>query len=177
MKCSGAAPVFFTFLFLLFWAMRCLKSDWLGSKGCGPGIRQSCDALHCGQRHYLHDDLRAITLQPVLIQAPPIELWPAVVARLAAPADVEELLLKPIRAGMQSLPPGDIENLNALARFSPPGRRLRRPKRLRAPCNSHGKRGRCHTCKGLLSMAMSFRTVPMRPTTARLCHHNPGAPR
>jgi len=70
-------------------------------KECGPGIRQSCDALHCGQRHYLHDDLRAITLRPALIQAPPIELWPAVVARVEVPADVEELLLRPIRAGIQ----------------------------------------------------------------------------
>jgi hypothetical protein len=68
-------------------------------KECGPGIRQSCDALHCGQRHYLHDDLRTIKLQPALIQAPPIELWPAVVARVEVPADVEEVLLKPIRAG------------------------------------------------------------------------------
>jgi hypothetical protein len=71
-------------------------------KECGPGIRLSCDALHCGQRHYLHDDLRATKLQPALIQAPPIELWPAVVTRVAAPADVEELLLKPMRAGIQS---------------------------------------------------------------------------
>ena len=71
-------------------------------KECGPGIRMSCDALHCGQRHYLHDDLQAIKLQPALIEAPPIELWPVVVARVAAPADVEELLLKPIQAGMQS---------------------------------------------------------------------------
>ena len=72
-------------------------------KECGPGIRQSCDALHCGQRHYLHDDLKAITLQPALIQAPPIELWPQVVTRVAVPADVEELLLKPIRAGIWNL--------------------------------------------------------------------------
>jgi len=71
-------------------------------KECGPGIRRSCDALHCGQRHYLHDDLRCIRLQPALIQAPPIELWPAVVARVAAPADVEELLLKPLRTGLQN---------------------------------------------------------------------------
>jgi hypothetical protein len=70
-------------------------------KECGPGIRRSCDALHCGQRHYLHDDLRAIKLQPALIQAPPIELWPAVVPRVEGPGDVEELLLKPIRAGIQ----------------------------------------------------------------------------
>ena len=70
-------------------------------KECGPGIRRSCDALHCGQRHYLHDDLRAITLDSALIQAPPIELWPAVVPRVEVPADVEEVLLKPIRAGLQ----------------------------------------------------------------------------
>ena len=84
-----------------------LGGNYLGRtcpwKECGPGIRQSCDALHCGQRHYLHDDLRAIKLQSALIQAPPIELWPAVVARVEVPADVEEVLLKPIRAGMQSL--------------------------------------------------------------------------
>ena len=38
------------------------KGNYLGRtchwKNCGPGIRMSCDALHCGQRHYLHDDLR-----------------------------------------------------------------------------------------------------------------------
>ena len=73
-------------------------------KECGPGIRMSCDALHCGQRHYLHDDLRTIRLESALIQAPPIELWPAVVARVAVPTDVEELLLKPIRVGLQNLP-------------------------------------------------------------------------
>jgi hypothetical protein len=71
-------------------------------KECGPGIRMSRDALHCGRRHYLHDDLRAIKLQPALIQAPPIELWPAVVARVDVPADVEELLLKSVRAGLGS---------------------------------------------------------------------------
>jgi hypothetical protein len=70
---------------------------------CGPGIRRSCDALHCGQRHYLHDDLRAIALESALIQAPPIELWPAVAARVEVPADVEEALVKPIQAGIQNL--------------------------------------------------------------------------
>jgi hypothetical protein len=74
-------------------------------KECGPGIRQSCDALHCGQRRYLHDDLCAIKLQSALIQAPPIELWPVLVPRVEVPADVEELLLKPIRADLQSLAP------------------------------------------------------------------------
>jgi hypothetical protein len=82
-------------------------------KECGPGIRQSCDALHCGQRHYLHDDLRAITFDPALIQAPPIELWPAVVPRVEVPADVEEVLLKPMRAGMQHHPPATSERAEA----------------------------------------------------------------
>jgi len=53
--------------------------DYLGRlcpwKRCGPGIRASCDALHCGRRLYLHDDLDAIRLPPSLIAEPPIELW------------------------------------------------------------------------------------------------------
>jgi hypothetical protein len=83
-------------------------------KECGPGIRQSCDALHCGQRHYLHDDLHAITLPSALIEAPPIELWPVVVARVEVPPDVEEVLLAPIRAGIQiqagQCPPTETED-------------------------------------------------------------------
>jgi predicted nucleotidyltransferase len=83
-----------------------LRGNYLGRtcpwKECGPGIRLSCNALHCGQRHYLHDDLQAIKLQLALIEAPPIELWPVVVARVSAPTDVEELLLKPIRSNMQN---------------------------------------------------------------------------
>jgi hypothetical protein len=72
-------------------------------KECGPGIRMSCQAQHCGQRHYLYDDLQNIQLESAVIQAPPIELWPAVVPRVEVPADVEEVLLKPIRAGMRDL--------------------------------------------------------------------------
>jgi hypothetical protein len=30
-------------------------------KQCGPGIRASCDALHCGRRPFLHDDLATIS--------------------------------------------------------------------------------------------------------------------
>jgi hypothetical protein len=45
-------------------------------KQCGPGIRASCDALHCGRRPYLHDDLETIKLPPNLIASPPLELWP-----------------------------------------------------------------------------------------------------
>lgn len=55
-----------------------------------------CDALHCGRRPYLHDDLRTITLERSLIIAPPLELWPHIVTRVAVPADVEQSLLTPL---------------------------------------------------------------------------------
>ena len=66
-------------------------------RDCGPGIRQSCDARNCGLRHYLHDDLDAVRLEPALIARPPIVLWPQVEAHVAAPADVAEGLLRPLR--------------------------------------------------------------------------------
>ena len=66
-------------------------------KRCGPGIRISCDALHCGRRPYLHDDLETICLDEGLVVAPPIELWPQVVARMSVPGDVERELLLPLR--------------------------------------------------------------------------------
>ncbi len=65
---------------------------------CRPGIRQSCDALHCGQRPYLHDDLDTIKLDQHLIAAPPLELWPQVVARVLVPQDVEQNLIVPLEA-------------------------------------------------------------------------------
>jgi hypothetical protein len=66
-------------------------------KECGPGIRISCDALHCGRRPYLHDDLQTVRLEEDLIRAPPIQLWPAIVARVPVPGDVELELLCPLR--------------------------------------------------------------------------------
>ena len=45
-------------------------------KDCGPGIRASCDAVHCGLRKYLHDDFGSIHLDSSLINDPPIVLWP-----------------------------------------------------------------------------------------------------
>ncbi len=66
-------------------------------KRCGPGIRISCDALHCGRRHYLHDDLKTVRLSDDLIAAPPIELWPQIVTRVRIPEDVEHLLLAPLK--------------------------------------------------------------------------------
>ncbi|MEK7728463.1 MAG: hypothetical protein AAB354_08625 [candidate division KSB1 bacterium] len=66
-------------------------------KECGPGIRGSCDALNCGQRHYLHDDFNSVRLRDELIAAPPLELWPQIIARVSVPEDVERLLLAPLQ--------------------------------------------------------------------------------
>jgi predicted nucleotidyltransferase len=59
---------------------------------CRPGIRASCDALHCGRRPHLHDDLGDVRLSPEVIAAPPVQLWPQVVRRCPLPRDVEGLL-------------------------------------------------------------------------------------
>ena len=61
-------------------------------RDCRPGVRRSCDALHCGRRPYLHDDLDAITLNSTLVLSPPITLWPKVERRGELPADVEEVV-------------------------------------------------------------------------------------
>ena len=63
---------------------------------CRPGLRLACDAQHCGRRPFLHDDLHAVTLDPVLVQAPPLELWPTVVRRVRIPHDVEARLVRAI---------------------------------------------------------------------------------
>jgi hypothetical protein len=55
---------------------------------CGPGIRASCDARHCGRRHFLHDDLDDINLDPLLVIEPPVEVWPKVVCREVAARDL-----------------------------------------------------------------------------------------
>ena len=64
-----------------------------GWRDCGPGIRMSCDALHCGQRHYLHDDLSAVTLPRAITDSPAIELWPRLVTRVPVPQDLKAGLI------------------------------------------------------------------------------------
>lgn len=59
---------------------------------CRPGIRASCDALHCGRRPHLHDDLGDVRLKRALIASPPVELWPVVIRRGHVPPDVEIVL-------------------------------------------------------------------------------------
>jgi hypothetical protein len=58
---------------------------------CRP--RVACRALNCGLRQHLNDDLQIVTLSPALVTAPPIELWPRIVARCAVPADTQALLV------------------------------------------------------------------------------------
>jgi len=55
---------------------------------CGPGIRASCDAHHCGQRHFLHDDLDDINLDSNVVMNPPVEVWPTVVYHQEAARDL-----------------------------------------------------------------------------------------
>ena len=61
-------------------------------RDCRPGVRRSCDALHCGRRPYLHDDLDVITLNSTVVLSPPITLWPTVERRGELPADVDEVV-------------------------------------------------------------------------------------
>jgi hypothetical protein len=63
---------------------------------CRLGVRASCDALHCGRREFLHDDLDAVRLDTRLIGAPPVDLWPKVTRRADLPSDIESLLLSPL---------------------------------------------------------------------------------
>ena len=58
---------------------------------CRPGIRTSCRARHCGRRPYLNDDLDVLNLPADVIAAPPLDLWPRVIARAELPPDVREL--------------------------------------------------------------------------------------
>ena len=74
-------------------------------KNCGPGYRVSCDALYCGRRPYLHDDLDAIQLNETLIETPPIEIWPRYLERVKVPSDLKRAIIKEnIIPGDQALP-------------------------------------------------------------------------
>jgi len=55
---------------------------------CRPGLRAACDALHCGRRPHLHDDLRTVNISLALVDTPPLEVWPTIHARVSLPPDV-----------------------------------------------------------------------------------------
>ncbi len=57
---------------------------------CRP--RVACRALSCGLRQHLND-VQIVTLSPTLVSAPPIDLWPRIVARCAVPTDTHALLV------------------------------------------------------------------------------------
>ncbi len=61
-------------------------------KDCQPGILASCDARHCGQRPYLHDDLDDVRLESALVEHPALTLWPEVERRGRLPKDVEDIV-------------------------------------------------------------------------------------
>ncbi len=65
---------------------------------CGPQANANCDALHCGQRPYLHDDLHATRLSSSLVAMPPLILWPEVEAGAALPNDIRIGLVSPLQA-------------------------------------------------------------------------------
>jgi hypothetical protein len=87
---------------------------------CGPGIRATCGALHCGHRPYLHDDLEAIQLAKSLITPPPIELWPQIVGQVAMPRDLEQGSIVPLMEVWKELDwglsTGDAISISFLAR-------------------------------------------------------------
>ncbi len=60
-------------------------------KECRPGIRVSCEALHCGERQYLYDDLLRLKLSKEKIAAA-IELWPVVEERAGLPEDLKRVM-------------------------------------------------------------------------------------
>lgn len=79
------------------------QGEYLGRvcswKQCAPGVRQSCQAQHCGRRQFLCDDRQNVTLKRSLLAAPPLDLWPAVQIRVELPADVRTQLVVPLEAG------------------------------------------------------------------------------
>jgi predicted nucleotidyltransferase len=60
-------------------------------KECWLGRRRSCDALNCGNRPYLHDDLETISLSDETVRAA-LELWPSLERRVGLPDDLEKIL-------------------------------------------------------------------------------------
>jgi hypothetical protein len=66
-------------------------------RACHP--RMLCHARHCGARPHLNDDLDDVTISSEVIATPPLVLHPVVAIAAAIPADVQTLLVAPLRAG------------------------------------------------------------------------------
>jgi hypothetical protein len=61
--------------------------------------RVLCQAMNCGARQHLNDDLGVVRLARSLIRSPPFVLWPEVRRNESAPPDVESLLLDRLERG------------------------------------------------------------------------------
>ncbi|MEP6834777.1 MAG: hypothetical protein ABJB74_15390 [Gemmatimonas sp.] len=64
-------------------------------RACHPRAR--CHAHNCGIRPHVADDFDVVQLKPELIVAPPLQVFPTIFAQDAIPADVEFLLLRPLK--------------------------------------------------------------------------------
>jgi predicted nucleotidyltransferase len=60
-------------------------------KECWAGRRRKFDALNCGKRAFLHDDLATVTLSDAAVQSA-LELWPTLECRSGLPDDLERIL-------------------------------------------------------------------------------------
>lgn len=63
--------------------------------------RVLCRARHCGAWPHVADDFDVVRLDNSLIAAPPVELYPTVMAHVPIPVDVEFLLLAPLERDAQ----------------------------------------------------------------------------
>lgn len=70
---------------------------------CHP--RVLCRARHCGAIAHLTDDLDVVNLRAELVVAPPLELFPDIVARVPLPDDVERILVAPLRRTLGAAAP------------------------------------------------------------------------
>ena len=59
-------------------------------RACRP--RRACAGRSCATGRWVCDDLQVLTLDPQLLAAPPLEIWPAIVVRTALPRDVLSLV-------------------------------------------------------------------------------------
>jgi hypothetical protein len=83
------------------------QEDYLGRlcpwRRCAPGVRRSCEALHCGRRPFLYDDQQVLRLAVELVRHPPVEVFPETIRRGPIPEDVEAILLWGLKAASEKL--------------------------------------------------------------------------
>lgn len=72
-----------------------------GWRDCRPGGRVQCQAVHCGRRPFLFDDLHIVRLPRSIVTSPPVDLWPRLITRVQIPADLEDGLINPLRGSAQ----------------------------------------------------------------------------